>query len=193
MLSRFRGITSSVPSARGAVANFSTMGLRAAADNSNKKRDQQTATHEHLMSLLDGFSNQDTSRKPSRKQSVPTFSNIPSENIDIHKDFEELVGHQQQEDGLKKNFLNQRIPRTGVLASRSVPVNGQNGGLQAALRVLRIKNSANKIPRTLNLQRYHEKPGKKKLRLRMEKQQRDFNMGIRRLFKLVNEARRKGY
>ena len=84
------------------------------------------------------------------------------------------------------------IPRTGAMAGRSVPVEGPVG-LQSALRNLNMINQANKIRRVLSLQRYHERPGKVKLRLRNEKARRDFNKGVRRLFDLVSEARRKGY
>lgn len=89
-----------------------------------------------------------------------------------------------------KYFSN--IPRTGIKAGRSVEVNSASG-LGQALRTLRIVNMSNNVPRTLSLQRYHERRCKTKRRLKIEKSQRDFKMGIKRLFKLVEEARRKGY
>lgn len=89
------------------------------------------------------------------------------------------------------------VKRTGTLAGRSVLVGPTRQGhmrtLGWGLDRLNQINRANKIRWTLNLQRFHERPGKKRLRLRNEKQKRDFNKGIHRLFELVNEARRKGH
>jgi hypothetical protein len=73
------------------------------------------------------------------------------------------------------------------MAARSVPVEGPVG-LKSALRNLIMINQANKIRRVLSLQRYLERPGRVKLRLRNEKARRDFNKGVRRLFDLVSEA-----
>ncbi|KAA8913184.1 hypothetical protein TRICI_003246 [Trichomonascus ciferrii] len=168
---------------------FSTSPVRFEEGGSDGK--QGRAHSDFILKLLETGKPGDGSGRKMPSFQSPTLSNIPESMPPGTHD--ELVAPEKQEEAMNRDFLNQHIPRTGVNASRSVVVNGQNGGLQAALRILRIKNSANKVPRTVNLQRYHEKPGKKKQRLQMEKQQREFNMGIRRLFKLVNEARRKGY
>lgn len=89
-------------------------------------------------------------------------------------------------------FRNLKLPRTGTLAGRTVAVSSQFG-LQSALRQLNSINRSNNINRIVVRQRAWERPGKKKQRLRMEKAQRDFAMGVRKLFKLVSEARKKGY
>lgn len=85
-----------------------------------------------------------------------------------------------------------KIPRTGPSASRSVAVNGPHG-LQQALRTVNIMNSIGRVRRNLQLARYHERPGKKRWRIKNERSRRKFDAGIRHLFGLVAEARRKGY
>lgn len=89
------------------------------------------------------------------------------------------------------------VKRTGVLAGRSVFVGTTRKGhvntLSGSLSWLNQLNKANAVRKTLFRQRFHERPGKTRLRLKNEKKQRDFNKGIKRLFELVNEAKRKGY
>lgn len=122
----------------------------------------------------------DTNIRSSRaRPQVPDRGKVSNDVVDI--DWSVLGGVTESE-----------LKRTGILASRSVLVEGA-GGLQNALRRLNSSNGYNKIRRTVNMQRYHERPGKKKARLRLEKQQRQFDAEIRRLFRLVSEARRKGY
>ncbi|CAN6674887.1 small ribosomal subunit protein bS21m [Trichomonascus vanleenenianus] len=105
---------------------------------------------------------------------------------------EDLVSPQAVTRKIESKIRDIPVPRTGVRAGRSVIVNGPNG-LNAALRNLQSINMANKVPRTLSLQRYHERPGKERRRRRIDAHKRRFDMGIKRLFKLVAEARRKGY
>lgn len=92
---------------------------------------------------------------------------------------------------IENDYSVNEIKRTGTLAGRSVTLGTMS--LNMALSRLNSMNQINKVRRVLSLQRYHERPGKVRLRLRNEKAKRDFNKGIRRLFDLVNEARRKGY
>jgi hypothetical protein len=90
------------------------------------------------------------------------------------------------------NYSLSKIPRTGPSISRSVPVVGPFG-LQRAIRQVNILNSTNKVRRNLMLTRFHERPGKKRWRIKNERSRRKFDAGIRHLFDLVAEARRKGY
>lgn len=83
-------------------------------------------------------------------------------------------------------------PRTGTLVGRSVDVNDQSQ-LPLAVRRVNIMNKINAVPRTARLQQYHERPGKARLRIEIERKHREFNDGIRKLFKLAQEVRRKGY
>lgn len=83
-------------------------------------------------------------------------------------------------------------PRTGPLVGRTVLVNNPQY-LPQAIRRINTLNQINKLPQTVRLQRFAERPGKARLRIRIERKKREFNAGIRRLFDLVNEARRKGY
>lgn len=83
-------------------------------------------------------------------------------------------------------------PRTGTLVGRSVDVNDQSQ-LPLAVRRVNILNKINAVPRTARLQQYHERPGKARLRVQIERKHREFNDGIRRLFGLAQEVRRKGY
>lgn len=83
-------------------------------------------------------------------------------------------------------------PRTGTLVGRSVPVRSPDELPQAIAR-LNTLNKINRMPHTVRVQQFWERPGKKRLRLRIERKRRAFRSGIDRLFALVSEARRKGY
>jgi hypothetical protein len=89
-------------------------------------------------------------------------------------------------------YTKERIPRTGVKAGRSVPVSGSLD-LNRALRTLNSINNTNRVRQTAIAQTKYEKPGKRKQRLRIQRSKRRFDMGIRRLFEMVADARRKGY
>ncbi|KAF5100681.1 hypothetical protein DV451_002444 [Geotrichum candidum] len=102
--------------------------------------------------------------------------------------------HQQHQDTEFKvaGYTKDRIPRTGVKAGRSVPVTGALD-LNRALRNLNSMNNTNRVRQTAMAQTKYEKPGKRKQRLRIQRSKRRFDMGIRRLFEMVADARRKGY
>lgn len=85
-----------------------------------------------------------------------------------------------------------QIPRTGPKAGRSVLVT-QAFDLGRALRTLNSINNANKVRQTAMAQTKYEKPGKKLQRIAAERKRRRFDMGIKRLFEMVADARRKGY
>ncbi|KAF5102639.1 hypothetical protein D0Z03_000384 [Geotrichum reessii] len=113
----------------------------------------------------------------------PNFrSQNNSNNRNQHQDTEFKVA----------GFTKERIPRTGVKAGRSVVVSGSLD-LNRALRNLNNINSTNRVRQTAMAQTKYEKPGKRKQRLRIQRSKRRFDMGIRRLFEMVADARRKGY
>lgn len=85
-----------------------------------------------------------------------------------------------------------QIPRTGPKAGRSVLVT-QTSDLGHALRVLNSINQSNRVRHTAMSQTKYEKPGKRRQRIEGERKKRKFNMGIKRLFEMVADARRKGY
>lgn len=86
----------------------------------------------------------------------------------------------------------QALRRTGTKAGRSYEVSGMTD-LGRALRSVNIANSSNRVRQISMSQTKYEKPGKVKQRLKMERNKRRFDMGIRRLFEIVADARRKGY
>lgn len=88
----------------------------------------------------------------------------------------------------------QRIipPRTGVLVGRSAPVLSPEL-LTRAVRQVNTMNRVNQMKQTVNLQRFAERPGKARLRIRIGRKRREFNAGVRRLFQLVKRAKRQGY
>lgn len=85
-----------------------------------------------------------------------------------------------------------QIPRTGPKAGRSVLVT-QSLDLGRALRTLNSINAVNRVRHTAMSQTKFEKPGKRRQRIEGERKKRKFNMGVKRLFEMVADARRKGY
>lgn len=107
--------------------------------------------------------------------------------------FEEQSNLIQNEDFGNLYYLSpESIPRTGPKAGRSIAIGGPMD-LSRALRVLHRKNVENNV-RTISLrQNIYEKPGKKRQRIRIERNKRKFKQTVKHLFELVSEARRKGY
>lgn len=85
-----------------------------------------------------------------------------------------------------------QIPRTGPKAGRSVLVT-QSLDLGRALRTLNSINASNRVRQTAMAQTKYEKPGKRRQRVANERRKRKFEMGVKRLFEMVADARRKGY
>lgn len=97
------------------------------------------------------------------------------EDFLTEKGVHELVG----------NYPMSKIPRTGPSISRSVPVVGPYG-LQRALRQVNILNNTGKVRKNVMLSRFHERPGKKRWRIKNERSRRKFDEGIRHLFDLMS-------
>lgn len=86
----------------------------------------------------------------------------------------------------------EQIPRTGTKAGRTVAVTPMVD-LHRALRMLHNINSTNNVKYTAMSQTKYEKPGKRRQRIKMERNKRKFKNQIKQMFELVAEARRKGY
>lgn len=76
-----------------------------------------------------------------------------------------------------------------VYAGRSVPVN--HGDLSYARNKLGQTLSINKVFHTFRMQKYHEKKGYKRRRLRSERWRKRFGHEVRMKIKLVNEIRNR--
>lgn len=82
-------------------------------------------------------------------------------------------------------------PRTGAYAGRSVAVLQPEDLPRATAQLAQI-NRINKVREVKNLQRYHERPGKAKWRIRMARKRREFRAGMRMLFHLALQAQKRG-
>lgn len=170
-------------------------------NNSDQAREKVLVEQDRLISFLSDSYSSPGSSKSAKSRSSSSASGLYSDEL-ISKILQKdtlrssrtptsISSSSRTTKSIEDDYNINEIKRTGVLAGRSVLLG--NMSLNIALSRLNAMNQANKIRRVLSLQRYHERPGKVRLRLRNEKAKRDFNKGIRRLFDLVNEARRKGY
>lgn len=108
-------------------------------------------------------------------------------------DFDDPSSLIKKEDFANLYYLSpETIPRAGPKAGRSIVVGGPMD-LNRALRVLHRKNVENNVRATSLNQNRYEKPGKKRQRIRIERNKRKFKQTVKHLFELVSEARRKGY
>jgi ribosomal protein S21 len=89
-----------------------------------------------------------------------------------------------------ENQTVEKIPKTGPTAGRSLEV--QHGDVARTMRrldgILRINNVRNQF----RTQRFHEKPSRKRKRLKREQHRKRFKKGIVHLVTLVQEMRAKG-
>ncbi|KAK6521936.1 hypothetical protein TWF281_002511 [Arthrobotrys megalospora] len=81
-------------------------------------------------------------------------------------------------------------PRLSSTAGRSVAVRG--GDVAGALMQLRRVCNENQIARDANAQRFYERPGMKKKRLRRERFRRRFKESFKRMVSTVLEMKRQG-
>ncbi|KAF3930768.1 hypothetical protein ABW20_dc0101445 [Dactylellina cionopaga] len=81
-------------------------------------------------------------------------------------------------------------PRLGPTAGRSIAVRG--GDVGGALMQLRRICSENSIARDAATQRFHERPGLKKKRLRRERFRRRFKYSFKKMVTTVLEMKRQG-
>jgi small subunit ribosomal protein MRP21 len=84
---------------------------------------------------------------------------------------------------------NRAIPRTGPSAGRSVQVRAD---LPSALSRLRMILTANNVKADQVRQRFHERPGLKKKRLKSARHRKRFKAGFKKLVSIAMEMKRKG-
>ncbi|KAI5779444.1 hypothetical protein DFH27DRAFT_577603 [Peziza echinospora] len=83
----------------------------------------------------------------------------------------------------------ERLPRMGPTAGRSVMVQSD---VVSALTRLRSIVQANRVRQDMNKQRFHERPGLKKKRLRRERHKRRFKEGFKRMVGVVLDMKNRG-
>ncbi|KAI1475550.1 hypothetical protein F4774DRAFT_396500 [Daldinia eschscholtzii] len=98
----------------------------------------------------------------------------------------------------KNKFLEERptptrpplrlVPRTG----RTVQVT-RNADVARSFKLLSIQVSANRVRHDVNRQRYHERPGLKRKRLKSERWQKRFQKGFKACIKRVRELTKQGW
>jgi small subunit ribosomal protein MRP21 len=81
------------------------------------------------------------------------------------------------------------VPRTG----RTVQVTRDSGGAARAFKVLGMQCAANRVRQDARQQRFHERPGLKRKRLKSERWRRRFKQAFRATCKRVDELRRQGW
>ena len=84
--------------------------------------------------------------------------------------------------------------RLGPSLGRSVTVNNDKGvDVGRAFRTLDIACARNKVRADFNRQRFHERPGLKRKRLKSERWRKKFKEGFRGMVKMVTDMRKKGW
>jgi ribosomal protein S21 len=83
----------------------------------------------------------------------------------------------------------QKPPKMGPTAGRSVVV--QTDVAQAFMKLKSIL-SQNRVKQDFHLQRFHERPGLKRKRLRSERHRKRFKEGFRRMIAVVMDMKKKG-
>jgi len=84
--------------------------------------------------------------------------------------------------------------RLGPSLGRTVEVNSQrNMDLGRAFRQLDIKCNQNQVKQDEGRQKFHERPGMKRKRLKAQRWKRTFKAGFQAVVKRVEEMRRKGW
>lgn len=84
---------------------------------------------------------------------------------------------------------NKQLPRMGPTAGRSVLVQGD---VTVAFTRLRSIVQANRVRADKNKQRFHERPGVKRKRLRRERHKRRFKEGFKRMVGIVLDMKNRG-
>ncbi|KAG9251602.1 uncharacterized protein F5Z01DRAFT_271949 [Emericellopsis atlantica] len=134
-----------------------------------------------------------TNAKPgeSTKPAAPSpFAYDATRHVDIHKivseKMEPLVATTSA-DPLKQPRM-----RTAPVAGRTVFVD-QSLGLPAALKALQRLVSLSKIKRLATQQKFHERPGMKRKRLRMLRWRKRFKDGFQATTRRVREMKKQGW
>ena len=84
--------------------------------------------------------------------------------------------------------------RLGPTLGRTVEVNDRKKmDLGRAFRMLEIRCSQNGVRRDFNKQRFHERPGMRRKRLKSERWRARFKTNFKQVIRRVDEMRRKGW
>ncbi|KAA8894934.1 hypothetical protein FN846DRAFT_894624 [Sphaerosporella brunnea] len=145
-----------------ALRQFGTSAARAAGNDQNDKNSPSP-----MAGLFDTLFS--TPRAPSsfRPNFSPSANQLPLSHLNVP----------------------QKPPKMGPTAGRSVVVQGDVA--QAFMR-LRSIISQNKVRQDFHYQKFHERPGLKRKRLRSERHRRRFKEGFKRMVALVMDMRKKG-
>lgn len=84
-----------------------------------------------------------------------------------------------------------QLPKMGPTAGRSVPV--VQGDLASAINAMKIAMSKNNVKHDWRAQRFHERPGLKRKRLRRERHRARFKEGFKRMVNVIIGMKAKGY
>lgn len=86
------------------------------------------------------------------------------------------------------------LPAYGPSVGRTVPVSGKMGSdVARAFRTLDIQCAKNRVRADFNRQRFHERGGLKRKRLRSERWRRRFKEGFRGMVRMVNQMKKQGW
>jgi len=84
--------------------------------------------------------------------------------------------------------------RLGPTAGRTVSVNNDRGmDVGRAFRTLEVQCARNAVRRDFMRQRFHERPGLKRKRLKGERWRRRFKEGFQGVVKLVQKMKKQGW
>ncbi|RPA72717.1 hypothetical protein BJ508DRAFT_419340 [Ascobolus immersus RN42] len=86
---------------------------------------------------------------------------------------------------------NMQLPKMGPTAGRSIPV--MNGDLSGAINQMKAAMSKNNVKHDWRAQRFHERPGLKRKRLRRERHRARFKEGFKRMVNVIIGMKAKGY
>jgi ribosomal protein S21 len=86
---------------------------------------------------------------------------------------------------------NMQLPKMGPTAGRSIPV--LNGDLSGAINQMKAAMSKNNVKHDWRAQRFHERPGLKRKRLRRERHRARFKEGFKRMVNVIIGMKAKGY
>jgi ribosomal protein S21 len=148
----------------GALRPFSTSAVRTAGNNNEKS---SPASLGNLFDNLLANSRSPSSPSPFRPDFGPSSNSMPVSQINTQ----------------------QKPPKMGPTAGRSVVV--QTDVAQAFMRLKSIL-SQNRVKQDFFLQKFHERPGKKRKRLRSERHRKRFKEGFRRMIAVVMDMKKKG-
>ncbi|KAI1660731.1 hypothetical protein F4813DRAFT_348170 [Daldinia decipiens] len=123
---------------------------------------------------------------------------IKKPNISVYDDhFAPEIDFETGE--LNKNKFQEERPAPPRPALRLVPRTGRtihvtkNSDVARSFALLSIHVSSNRVRHDLNSQRYHERPGLKRKRLKSERWQRRFQKGFKACVKRVRELTKQGW